>query len=149
VIEVRRGWDEVEGEIPRKSRQERRRVPIAAVLRDHLDEHLLARSDGAVFGTYSWVRCANKRARKRWEDNGLPTITLHEARHTFASFAIAAGLNAKTLSTYMGHANITITLDLYGHLLPGNKEEATKLLDDYFAEATVAQTVARNEEVAC
>jgi integrase len=31
---------------------------------------------------------------------------------------IAAGVNAKALSTYMGHANISITLDRYGHLMP-------------------------------
>ena len=36
---------------------------------------------------------------------------------------IAAGVNAKALSTYMGHANISITLDRYGHLMPGNEEE--------------------------
>jgi integrase len=45
--------------------------------------------------------------------------------------AIAAGLNAKTLSTYMGHATIAITLDRYGHLLPGNEAEARELLDAY------------------
>jgi hypothetical protein len=37
---------------------------------------------------------------------------------------IAAGVNAKALSTYMGHANISITLDRYGHLMPGNEAEA-------------------------
>jgi hypothetical protein len=37
---------------------------------------------------------------------------------------IAAGVNAKTLSTYKGHANISITLDRYGHLMPGNEAEA-------------------------
>jgi integrase len=44
---------------------------------------------------------------------------------------IAAGVNAKALSTYMGHANISITLDRYGHLMPGNEEEAAGLLDAY------------------
>ena len=34
---------------------------------------------------------------------------------------IAAGINTKALSTYMGHSTITITLDRYGHLLPGNE----------------------------
>jgi integrase len=34
---------------------------------------------------------------------------MHEARHTYASLMIAAGVNAKALSTYMGHANISIT----------------------------------------
>jgi site-specific recombinase XerD len=45
--------------------------------------------------------------------------TLHEARHCYASYTIAAGVNLKALSTFMGHARIAITLDLYGHLLPG------------------------------
>ena len=46
---------------------------------------------------------------------------------------IAAGVNAKALSTYMGHANISITLDRYGHLMPGNEEEAAGMLDAYLA----------------
>lgn len=46
---------------------------------------------------------------------------------------IAAGVNAKALSTYMGHANIAITYDLYGHLMPGNEAEAAGLLDAYIA----------------
>ncbi len=44
---------------------------------------------------------------------------------------IAAGVNAKALSTYMGHSSVTITYDRYGHLMPGNKEEAAALLDAY------------------
>jgi integrase len=46
---------------------------------------------------------------------------------------IAAGVNAKTLSTYMGHASITITMDRYGHLMPGNEVEAAALLDSYLS----------------
>jgi len=44
---------------------------------------------------------------------------------------IAAGVNAKALSTYMGHATIAVTLDLYGHLMPGSESEAAELLDVY------------------
>jgi integrase len=72
-----------------------------------------------------------ERADVDWEDAGLTRITLHACRHTFASYMIAAGVNAKALSTYMGHANIGITLDLYGHLMPGNESEAAELLDAY------------------
>jgi len=64
-----------------------------------------------------------------WAQAGLAPITLHECRHTFASLMIAAGVNAKALSTYMGHANIAITLDKYGHLMPGNEAEAAGMLD--------------------
>ena len=44
---------------------------------------------------------------------------------------IAAGVNAKVLSSYMGHANIQITFDKYGHLMPGNESQAAELLDAY------------------
>jgi hypothetical protein len=44
---------------------------------------------------------------------------------------IAAGVNAKALWTYMGHATISITLDRYGHMMPGNEAEARALLDAY------------------
>jgi hypothetical protein len=46
---------------------------------------------------------------------------------------IAAGVNAKALSTFMGHTAISITLDLYGHLMPGSEAEAAALLDEYVA----------------
>ena len=44
---------------------------------------------------------------------------------------IAAGVNAKALSTFLGHASVTITLDRYGHLFPGSEQEAAGLLDGY------------------
>ncbi|MFL6197993.1 MAG: tyrosine-type recombinase/integrase [Thermoanaerobaculia bacterium] len=51
-------------------------------------------------------RSLTKRADKARKAIGLERITLHECRHTFASLMIAAGVNAKALSTYMGHANM-------------------------------------------
>ncbi len=44
---------------------------------------------------------------------------------------IAAGVNATALSTYVGHSSITITLDRYGHLMPGNEAEAAGMLASY------------------
>ena len=49
---------------------------------------------------------------------------------------IAAGVNAKALSTYIGHASISITMDRYGHLMPGSEAEAAGRLDAYLASAT-------------
>jgi len=76
------------------------------------------RTDGLVFGTgkpfaSSAVR---RRALIAWRNAKLTPIGLQEARHSFASLMIAAGVNAKALSVYMGHASVTITLDRYGHL---------------------------------
>jgi hypothetical protein len=163
VIHVRRGWDAVEGEIATKSGKDRR-VPIPAILRDHLDDQLqaLAWTDGLVFGVTA-DRPFNdttmrEHTRKAWgwqlDDQGqlvpsglrerpLEPITLHECRHTFASLMIAAGVNAKALSTYMGHAGIQITLDLYGHLMPGNESEAAAQLDAYLGRADGRAQVAQ------
>ena len=139
VLHIRRGWDMLDGEVEPKSRKGRRKVPIPALLRDHLDA-----VDGPL-GVPHWIARTNVRAANLWRNAGLPTITLHAARHTYASFMIAAGVNAKTLSTFMGHANIGITLDLYGHLFPGAEDEAAGLLDTYLSR-TVAQTVAQTGE---
>ena len=48
---------------------------------------------------------------------------------------IAAGVNAKALSDYMGHSSIQVTFDKYGHLFPGNEAQAATLLDEYLAAA--------------
>jgi len=120
-----------------KSASGSRRVPVPAALRDELLEHRLReqRAEGLVFGRGPdrpfEPSGVSRRAQTAWKRCELEPITLHEARHTFASLMIAAGVNAKALSAYMGHASITITLDRYGHLMPGNEEEAAALLDAY------------------
>jgi integrase len=143
AIRVRRGWDMVEGAVAPKSLKGRRKIPMAAVLRDHLDEHRVqSGGEGRVFASQAWVEKANDRARKVWKEAELPTLTMHTARHTFASMMIAAGVNAKALSTYMGHANIAVTFDLYGHLMPGAESEAAELFDTYLAREAGGSTVA-------
>ena len=56
---------------------------------------------------------------------------------------IAAGVNAKALSTYMGHSSITVTFDRYGHLMPGNEVEAAGLLDSYLLRADTPAQLAQ------
>ena len=138
VIRVERGWDDCEGEVAPKSRQGRRKVPIPAVLRDHLDAYLPdAPASGRIF---VGVRDAYDRGRAAAEDAGVEPPTLHECRHGYASLMIAAGVNVKALSTFMGHANIRTTLDQYGHLLPGAEDEAAGLLDAFLARQLGAAT---------
>ena len=74
--------------------------------------------------------------RATWERAGLEPIGLHECRHTYAAHLIAAGVNAKALSHYMGHSSVTITLDRYGHLMPGAEREAAGMLEDYLERAS-------------
>jgi integrase len=137
VINVLWSFDPTAGVmVAPKSRAATRRVPIAKVLRDLVDHRLRAgRSTGLAFGRTESVPfnydATLHRARRAWKEADLNPIGLHAARHTFASFAIAAGVNAKALATYMGHASVAITFDLYGHLMPRNEEEPAARLDAY------------------
>jgi len=139
VIHVERSWDAVEGPVGPKSQKGRRRVPIATDLRDYLVAlKLRTGGQGLVFGEGERPFRPDQvrlRAEAAWKEAALQRITLHECRHTFASLMIAAGVNAKSLSEYMGHANIAITYDRYGHLMPGNQAEAAGLLDAYLKRA--------------
>ena len=109
---------------------------LATLLADHavLHDHP---TTGLLFaGAWDPTRPASptglrNRAGVAWAAAGLTPLGFHEGRQAFASLMIAAGVNVKALSTYMGHANIKITLDRYGHLLPGNEAEARALLDAY------------------
>jgi integrase len=138
VIRVRWSYDQRECKrVAPKSRAGVRTVPIPGVLRTYLSEHRLptGRPRGFVFGRDPERPFAPQaiydRADRSWSTVGLQRIRPHECRHTFASFMIAAGVNAKALSIYMGHSSVTITFDRYGHLMPGNEAEAASLLDAY------------------
>ena len=79
-----------------------RRVPIAAPLRDHLDEQLLGVDGEDVFGGPRGSQ--DDRARRR-RDEGGRAQDLPRCRHTYASYMIAAGVNVKALSEFMGQAH--------------------------------------------
>ena len=140
---MRRSWDVHEGEIEPKSGAGIRRVPIASVLRTYLLKQKL-RNGGRP--EYRVLADANNKlrdsttltmkAKRRWKAADLEPIGLHECRHTFASLMIAAGVNAKALSTYIGHASISITMDRYGHLMPGSEAEAAERLSAYIESAS-------------
>jgi integrase len=143
VLEVAQAWDPKEHlMVAPKSVAGSRRVPIAAALRAFLAPLSLAATADApqrlVFGNGVVPFSASslyERALRTWKRAGLPPICLHDCRHTFASLMIAAGVNAKALSTFMGHATISITLDRYGHLMPGAEDEAAGLMDAYLKAA--------------
>ena len=58
------------------------------------------------------------------EKVGLPPLTFHELRHTFATFQLAAGERPKVVQEILGHSSIKTTMDTYSHVIPGMQEEA-------------------------
>jgi integrase len=148
LIRVERSMDSYGTAAEPKSRAGRRAVPIVAALRDLLVEHklLTGLDDGLVFGsgptTPFTPTAVRKRALTAWRRTGFKPIGLHECRHTFASLLIAAGVNAKAITAYLGHASIQTTFDLYGHLMPGNEDEAVALVDAYLERAHTVRRLA-------
>lgn len=63
------------------------------------------------------------------EKAGVRRIRIHDLRHTFASMMIESGCNLVYLRDQLGHSSITVTADVYGHLLKGNNEKPVDALD--------------------
>lgn len=55
---------------------------------------------------------------------GVPTIRLHDLRHTHATLGLAAGVPVKVMQERLGHGSSQITLDLYSHVIPGMGADA-------------------------
>ena len=59
--------------------------------------------------------------------------TFHDLRHTFASTAITAGVDVKTVSSILGHANAAMTLNVYATADPEAKKRAAEVLGKAYA----------------
>lgn len=142
VIRVERGWDDKGCEQATKTEAGRRRVPLAGVVVRVLAAHSLATDrdgDALVFGRTASepfiASTVRARARKAWKAAGLAPITLHEARHSAASYLIEAGLNDLELTSMIGHSDPHTTKVIYGHPFPDSHERVAAKLDTYL-EAT-------------
>lgn len=67
-------------------------------------------------------------------------VTLHSLRHTHASILIFQGVDIKTVQRRLGHERVQITLDLYGHLLPGQDERAAQKMDEFMASLPIGSS---------
>lgn len=77
---------------------------------------------------YGWYR-------QLVEEAGVPRIRFHDLRHTAASLMIHNGINAKTVSDRLGHADVAFTLRVYAHLYDEQREEAAFDLPDLYPES--------------
>lgn len=106
----------------------RRTVPLPAFLREELAGQLGARgtdAHGLVFTSMGGLPIRQNNFYRRYFKPaviraGLPPETrFHDLRHTCAALLIAQGAHPKAIAELLGHSTITVTLDRYGHLLPG------------------------------
>lgn len=94
---------------------------------------------GGALSVNNWRSCSWTPALRRagMEDEG---IRIHDLRHTYASIAIAAGCDVKTLQSQLGHASATITLDTYARLWPERLDEVADAVGRARADGLAAET---------
>ena len=67
---------------------------------------------------------------------GLPTMRLHDLRHTCATLLLDQGINPKIVSEMLGHSTVAMTLDLYSHVLPMMQQSTVSALEAVLAAGT-------------
>jgi integrase len=139
-IEVRRAnW---EGHLSSPKSGKGRRVDLSGSLEGILNEHrkkLTAEALKTGRALANWMfpslegtmhDAANLRKvfSSSLKHAGIRQIRFHDLRHTFASWLIGAGESLAYVKDQMGHHSIQITVDTYGHLIPGANRQAVNRL---------------------
>ena len=63
---------------------------------------------------------------------GLPHMRFHDLRHSAATIMLSKGTHPKVVQEILGHSQISVTLDVYSHVLPSMQEDVTRRWDDDF-----------------
>jgi integrase len=84
--------------------------------------HVVTNEDGSSPQPRSVTRAVSK-FLKKWG------ITLHKLRHSHASHLLASNVHPKIVQERLGHSSISVTMDIYSHLLPNMQSEAAATVD--------------------
>ncbi len=81
-------------------------------------------------GEYMNYGSVNNKLKRLLKENDLPCVTAHALRHSNASLLINNGVDIKAVSSQLGHCNINITADTYGHIFDEYKARIAQSLED-------------------
>jgi integrase len=133
--------------VPPKSAKSRRSVALTTYTVETLKRHKAAQDDekmnlqtswndhGLVFPNQSgdfihpWILTKGL-LKKMLKKAGLPSIRFHDLRHTCATLLLTKGVHPKIVQELLGHSTISITLDIYSHVLPNMQKEVVKAMED-------------------
>lgn len=123
-----------------KTKKSQRYIPINLKIRRLLenkhavitndDSFIFSRPDGQPIYPeviYDYIKRTGKKI-------GIPSITVHMLRHTVASLLLQAGEHPKIVQELLGHSSVSITLDIYSHSIPGQKEQAINKISSIISD---------------
>lgn len=96
----------------RRAKQERKVVSF------EFADHIFSNRYGKLITNSNYDKSLERLCNK----SGIGKISMHVLRHTFATRCIEAGMKPKTLQKILGHANISMTMDLYVHVTEDEKQ---------------------------
>jgi integrase len=121
-----------------------RRVGLDAMTVEVLRQHRRSEQERSLAEGRSWDTSApvfstaagepihpealTKRFTKLVRASGLPSIRLHDLRHSYATLALLTGVDPKLVSSRLGHGTLSVTSDLYTHALPSHDQQVANVL---------------------
>jgi integrase len=85
-------------------------------------------------GGYLHPNHMGEKFRELLKEAGLPAIHFHDLRHSAATILLCMGVNVKVIQELLGHSDISVTLGVYGHLLPSMQQAVVDTWDGVFGE---------------
>ncbi len=135
VLYVRQSFSEVRGKgmvlgTP-KSEKSYRTVGLPNFVLEALRDQRLASSAQWVFSTSHSTPFSHRNVLREFKKvsekaNLSSKIRIHDLRHTFISHLLAENVPPRDVQEIAGHSSFAVTMDIYGHLLPGAQREAAK-----------------------
>jgi integrase len=106
---------------------QRKQLDIEALLPGYQDQGLIFPSTS---GTPADQRNLHRDFKRVLEKAGLPNIRFHDLRHTAATLMLINGIPLFVISRRLGYSKPSVTLDIYGHYLPGMQSKAVTKMDE-------------------
>ena len=131
-----------------KTAKSRRKIILPAFVIDILKQHFVRRKEMKeqagdlwremdvvfcnIYGGYTEPSNLHESFKKLLKSAELPNIRFHDLRHSAATILLSMGVHPKVVQELLGHSNISMTMDIYSHVLPSMQHEAMSKLDNLF-----------------
>ncbi len=134
-----------------KTQKSRRNIVVASFalesLKQHQQRQLAAKElAGEMWQAHDYVFCTSLGThlnptkdvldplKALLKKAGLPDIRFHDLRHSTATLLLSEGVHPKVVQELLGHNNISMTMDVYSHVLPGMQQDAISRLNTTLAK---------------
>jgi integrase len=165
VLQVRRILSRVPSKMPGKgyveaepkTQKSRRSVVIAPFALEALKRHKERQQEakikvGPLWQDHDYVFCTSigthlnpsrdmlDQLKALLKKAGLPDLRFHDLRHSAATLLLGVGVHPKVVQEILGHSQISITMDVYSHVLPGMQQDAMNRLNNVLKEDMASKT---------